>query len=160
MAYLRKPDGQKRGKAQMHVTPSTPVRPLMPSSPVVTVRLSEHRASHERHLKCLKRDSESVRTFAPTSRYIATSHANLPSSADCYLRFLLLYPQVTKELMKRTLPFRYQDILDGTFTMEVLFSTYPPLKYPEEVCCYMQSTCNYMAHYIVCIANDLATYCL
>jgi len=39
--------------------------------------------------------------------------------------------------MKRTFPYRRQDILDGTFTMEVLFSTYPPLKYPEEVCCYM-----------------------
>ena len=93
MAYLWKPDGQKRGKAQMHVTPSTPVQPLMPSSPVVTVPLSEDRASHERHLKCLKRESESVRTFAPTSRYIiiiATSHANLPFSADRYLRFLLL----------------------------------------------------------------------
>lgn len=92
MAYLQKPDGQKRGKAQMNVTPSSPVQPLMPSSPVVTVQLSEDRASHERHLKCLKRDSESVRTFAPTSRYIATStsHANLPFSADCYLRFLLL----------------------------------------------------------------------
>ena len=54
MAYLRKPDSQKRGKAQMHVTPSTPVRPLTPSSPVVTVPLSEDRASHERHLKGLK----------------------------------------------------------------------------------------------------------
>jgi len=70
MAYLRKPDGQKRGKAQMHVTSSTPVQPLMPTSPVVTVPLSEDRASHERHLKCLKRESKSVRTFAPTSRYI------------------------------------------------------------------------------------------
>lgn len=91
MAYLQKPNGQKQGKAQMHVTPSSPVQPLMPSS-VMTVQLSEDRASHERHLKCLKRESENVRTFAPTSRYIATStsHANLPFSADCYLRFLLL----------------------------------------------------------------------
>lgn len=139
MAYLQKPDGQKRGKAQMHVTPSSPVQPLMPSSPVVTVQLSEDGASHERHLKCLKRESESVRTFAPTSRYIATStsHANLFRLIVTLGFFYLLYPQVTKELMKRTFPLRRQDVLDGTFTMEVLFSTYPPLKYPEEVCCYM-----------------------
>lgn len=26
--------------------------------------------------------------------------------------------------------------------------------------CVATCTCNYMAHYIVCIANDLATYCL
>ena len=134
MAYLRKPDGHKRGKAQVTVAPSTRVRPLMPSSPVMTVPPSEDRASHERHLKCLKRECKNVRP----NKQVATSHANLPFSADHYFSFFyLLYLQVTKELMKRTFPFRRQDILDGTFTMEVLFSTYPPLKYPEEVCCYM-----------------------
>ena len=39
--------------------------------------------------------------------------------------------------MKRTFAFRRQDILDGTITMEDLFSIYPPLKYPEEVCNHM-----------------------
>lgn len=60
MAYLRKPDGQKRGKPRITLTPPTPVRPLMPSSPVVLVSPGEDRPSHERHLKLLKRECKNV----------------------------------------------------------------------------------------------------
>ena len=35
--------------------------------------------------------------------------------------------------MKRTFAFRCQDLLEGTITTEDMFSSYPPLKYHEEV---------------------------
>jgi hypothetical protein len=60
MAYLRKPDGEKRGKGKATPTPSKPAPPLMPSSPVVLEPPGEDRASHERHLKCLKRECKMV----------------------------------------------------------------------------------------------------
>lgn len=41
--------------------------------------------------------------------------------------------QAIQELMKRSYAFRRQDILDGRFTLEKLFSTYPPLKHCDEV---------------------------
>ena len=119
----------------MSLAPSTPVRPLMPSSPLVLVSPGEDRASHERHLLCLKRECKNIRP----NKQVPTTHANPACSAGVRSltlgSFYLLYPQVTKELMKRTFTFRRQDILDGAFTMETLFSTYPPLKHPDEVCC-------------------------
>lgn len=39
--------------------------------------------------------------------------------------------------MKRTYPFRRQDILAGGISMDELFTTYPPLKYPDEVSSYV-----------------------
>ena len=59
MAYLRKPDGQKRGKGKGTPSPVAVQRkPLMPLcqslSPVALV--CEDKASHEQHLKALKKE--------------------------------------------------------------------------------------------------------
>lgn len=102
----------------------------MPSSPAVVVPPSEDRASHERHLKCLKQECRNVRPNKLVAIHILYSSILI-------ITLGLFNPQVTKELMKRTFPFRRQDILGGSFTMDLLFSTYPPLKDPEEVCFYM-----------------------
>ena len=51
MAYLRKPDDEKRGKGK---ATSIPSKPAPPSTPVVLEPPGEDKASHEKHLKCLK----------------------------------------------------------------------------------------------------------
>lgn len=61
MAYLRKPDGEKRGKEKPGSTPSKSARLQMPTSPPVTVVNSEDRASHDRHVKTLQRECRSIR---------------------------------------------------------------------------------------------------
>lgn len=96
----------------------------MPSFPAVVVPPAEDRASHERHLKCLKQECRNVRP-----NKLVTIHILYFSILIITLG--LFNPQVTKELRKRTFLFRRQDILGGSFTMD-LFSTYPPLKDPEE----------------------------
>ena len=62
MAYLRKPDGEKRGKEKKSdSTPSKVAHLQMPTSPPVTVASSEDRASHDRHVKALQRECRSIR---------------------------------------------------------------------------------------------------
>ena len=62
MAYLRKPDGQKRGKGNPSPVAAVQRKPLMPLcqslSPVALV--CEDKASHERHLKALKKEYKSL----------------------------------------------------------------------------------------------------
>ena len=62
MAYLRKPDGQKRGKENsIHTPPSKSACPKMPASPCVVLVNSEDRAAHDRHVKALQRECRGFR---------------------------------------------------------------------------------------------------
>lgn len=141
MAYLRKPDGQKRGKSATP-KPQAPVHHLMPSSPAVVIPPTEDKASHERHIKYLKRECRNVRPNKQV--YIALNH--LFVNAKGYLTICIdhsTYHQVTKDLMRRTFLFRRKDVEDGVVSMEDLFCTYPPLKSTEEVsqidCCMFEA---------------------
>ena len=60
MAYLRKPDGLKRGKENKDGTPQKPKSRMMPASPVV-LSDSEDRAAHDRHVKSLQRECRNIR---------------------------------------------------------------------------------------------------
>ena len=60
MAYLRKPDGQKRGKCDS-TNPETPTKlkkpyHQMPASPVIPLEDGEDRASHDKHIKTLQQE--------------------------------------------------------------------------------------------------------
>ena len=147
MAYLRKPDGHKRGKGNSTPTSSKPAQPLMPSFSVVLEPPGEDRASHERHLKCLKREcrllhpNKQVHVLRIGPSPPVAPYFPLPTHTDKHTQIIFgkTHPitpftiKVTQDLMKRTYAFRRRDILDGTITTEDLFSSYPPLKYCEEV---------------------------
>lgn len=107
MAYLRKPDGKKRGSGSRkmpHVMtftmPSTPGAPALPTG--------EDEASQLRHLKMLKSEMKKVN----------------PKK------------QITRELMKRTFPTRRKAIMDGMGTVKEILLNYSALKYPDEVSMY------------------------
>ena len=110
MAYLRKPDGMKRGSStKENRSPITRVKTVMPDTPpaVCTLPIGEDAASQQRHLKVLQSELKKVN----------------PNR------------QVVKELMKRTFPTRRKFILDGNgLTVQEILLTYPALKDPAEVC--------------------------
>ena len=66
MSYLRKPDGQKRGKFCSSSEDSTPKLKkkhyLMPTSPAfMPLEEGEDRASHDRHIKALQQECRNVK---------------------------------------------------------------------------------------------------
>ena len=63
MAYLRKPDGQKRGKEKI-VTDSPPKlaeKTIMPTIHHQPSNNTEDKASHDRHIKYIQRECKSSR---------------------------------------------------------------------------------------------------
>ena len=108
MAYLRKPDDQKRGNPKKEKrNPAPPQKVIMPSasSDVPILPVGEDDASQQRHLKLLQTEMKKVN----------------PNK------------QITRELMKRTFPTRRKEILQDGGSVEAILKMYPALKYPDEV---------------------------
>lgn len=107
MAYLRKPEGMKRGSSSKEAKKVQVVKPVMPSTPdVPALPIGEDEASQQRHLRMLKNEMKKVN----------------PNKG------------ITRELMKKTFPTRRRAIVDATgFMVKELLVSYPALKFPDEV---------------------------
>ena len=104
MAYKRKPDDCKRGKKSDG--PYKVKRLQMPvTSPAPIPGVGEDEASHKRHVTLLK----------------AECKKSNPNRYSC------------RELMQRTFSFRRKELLENPISVDNLLSTYPALKYPDEV---------------------------
>lgn len=104
MAYKRKPDDCKRGKkSDKPYKLKTPQMPMTSPAPVPGV--GEDEASHNRHVTLLKAECKKANPNKHSYR----------------------------ELMKRTFTFRRQAILQKPMSVDQLMSTYPAMKYPDEV---------------------------
>ena len=73
MSYLRKPDGEKRGKScgdSEETTPKRKYHPQMPASPVFTpLEEGEDRASHDKHVKILQQECRNATPSKQVSYY-------------------------------------------------------------------------------------------
>lgn len=109
MAYLRRPEGMKRGsgssckESRKKIQVAKPVMPATPDLPLLPT--GEDEASQQRHLRLLKNEMKKVN----------------PSK------------QIVRELMKKTFPTRRKAIVEGMGTVKELLFTYPALKFPDEV---------------------------
>ena len=105
MAYKRKPDDCKRGKkSDKPYKSKAPQMPMTSSAPILGI--GEDEASHNRHVTLLKAECKKVN----------------PNKLSC------------RELMKRTFSFRRQALLQKPLSVDQLMTTYPAIKYPDEVC--------------------------
>ena len=105
MAYKRKHDHCKRGKKSD--APYKVKKPQMPAtSPAPTPGVGEDEASHKRHVTLLK----------------AECKKQSPNKYSCC------------ELMQRIFSLRRWELLEKPVSVDQLLSTYPALKYPDEVC--------------------------
>ena len=110
MAYLRKPEDQKRGTpkglTQPLSSPSTS-KSKMPSIPNVPalVPIGEDEASMKRHFKMMQNEFKKV---VPNKKIVI-------------------------DLMRRTFPLRQQDVLNETATISFILEKYPALADSDEV---------------------------
>ena len=107
MAYLRKPEDKKRGNPDKEKrTPAPPQKAVKPSTGVVPMLpTGEDDASQQRHLKLLQAEMKKVN---PNKHII-------------------------RDLMARTFPTRWQEILEDSGSVRDILKVYPALKYPDEV---------------------------
>ena len=104
MAYNRKPDDCKRGKkSDKPYKLKTPQMPM--TSPAPIPGIGEDKASHDRHVTLLKAECKEVNPNKHSYR----------------------------ELMKRTFSFHRQALLQKPMSVDQVMSTYPAMKYPDEV---------------------------
>lgn len=103
MNYRRKPS--KRGLKRDSDQPYRQKKPQMPTLSDVPIGVGEDEASHDRHVKLLKKECKKV----------------TPSKAICL------------ELMKRIHGFRQQMIKENKPTIDHILAVYPAFRYTNEV---------------------------